>query len=99
MFQAILILRKHVYLNLDVIGGNESKARSPADEEPRGRSRVSSEEEGVHQVSRESGGGPREPKQGSHRRTEVTQRTLHWKIICKSSTINLEKIIFASSVF
>ena len=67
-------------------GGNKPETRSPADEEPRSRSRVPPEEEGVHQVSRESGGSPREPEQGTHRGAEVTQGTLHWKIICKFAT-------------
>ena len=44
-----------------------------------GRSRVSTKEEGVHQVSGEQGRRSGEPKQSSDRRTQVTQRTLHWQ--------------------
>ena len=45
-------------------------------EESRSRTRVSSKEEGVHQMSGESSGRPREPKQGPHRRAQVAQGTL-----------------------
>lgn len=37
---------------------------------------MSTKEERVHQVSREPGGGPREPKQSTHRRAQVLEGTI-----------------------
>ena len=44
---------------------------------------MSAQKEGVHQVSGEPGCCSGEPEQGTHRRAEVFERTLHWKIVCK----------------
>lgn len=56
--------------------GPGEEARDATAEKPRSGERMSKEKEGIHQVPGEQGGGAREPKQSSHRRAEIPQRTL-----------------------
>jgi hypothetical protein len=58
------------------VGAIATKARAATVKEPRGGSRVSPEEEGIHQMSGESSSCTREPEQGLDRGAQVAQGTL-----------------------
>lgn len=54
-------------------GGPDAQEGDAAAKEPRGGAGVPAQEEGVHQVPGEPGGGAGEPEQGADRRAEGAQ--------------------------
>ena len=62
-----------------------------------GRPRMPAEEEGVHQMFRESGRRPRKSENGAHRGTQEAERTLLWKRRENGRVMLLDSLALESS--